>query len=117
MNRIDWKLIERSFRHLHQIKHMSNDSEMRNKGLRRTLAEGFFMNAARRISNLEDGKYLTVNESSLAQVDKNANMSLRSYFPDWICFTEISESGKKGLIRMCFEIKLKWIQDQLPRLK
>jgi hypothetical protein len=46
------------------------------------LAEGFFMNTARRAPNMKvgnssnDASYLTVNEGLMARLDRNANSSV-----------------------------------------
>jgi hypothetical protein len=64
--------------------------------LRKSLAEGFFMNSARRISNNEEGSYITVNETSLAKVDRQSNLAICGNYPDWILYTEISENGNSN---------------------
>jgi hypothetical protein len=70
--------------------------EVRSKVLRKALQEGFFMNAARRVSNTDEGKYLTVNDGAMAIVDKKSNIALSNFYPDWIIYTEISENGNSN---------------------
>lgn len=109
-----------------------SSGDLRSEAVRMALAEGFFMNTARRAPNMKasagnssnDASYLTVNEGLMARLDRNANSSvftLQDYYPDWLIYTDMtagSSSGQQqGIMRMAFEIDLQWVQDKIPRLK
>lgn len=48
----------------------------RSKLLRKALSEGFFMNTSRRIPNMKEGTYLTVNEGTLVKADRTTSFAI-----------------------------------------
>eukprot|EP00347_Sterkiella_histriomuscorum_P017631 403348600 len=88
--------------------------------LRKSLCQGFYMNTSRRVPhNTIEGSYLTVNEGLMVRTDRQSNFSLNKHYPDWVIYTDISSSanGSAGMMRMVSEIKLSWVEDNLPKLK
>lgn len=72
------------------------DNQTRSKLLRKALGEGFFMNTARRVPNLKEGTYLTVNEGSLVKADRSTSFGMQEYYPDWAIYTEISGTSSSS---------------------
>lgn len=96
------------------------DLEERAKLLTRALAEGFFMNTARRVPHhSKEGAYLTVHEGLMVKLDRSSVLSTLNEHPDWLIYTELSStmSGASGLMKLASELHLPWVEDLIPRLK
>ena len=121
MDKVQWDNVDREFKHLRKNKSFTKDNlQLRSKLLRKALTEGFFMNTARRIPNLKgtEGTYLTVHEGFTLKVDRASTFATWEIYPDWLIYTEASGGGSNmGQIKMGFEVKLKWVEAKMPRLK
>lgn len=43
---------------------------------------------------------------------------MNEYYPDWLIYTDLAGTNSSaGIMKMCFEIKLDWVEDKLPLLK
>ena len=115
MDKIRFSNIEDNFKSAISLK---GDGDIE-KRFRRALTEGFYMNAARKISGNKEGSYLTANEQIMVKTDRWSCFDLYENFPDWVLYTELSghERSSKGIMRLSSEIKVKWIEKKLPLLE
>ena len=76
------------------------------------------MNTSRKVPNLKEENYLTVNEGLIVKVERSCNFGINQYYPDWVIYTELAGTNSStGLMKMCFEVELEWVEDKLPLLK
>jgi ATP-dependent RNA helicase DHX8/PRP22 len=94
-----------------------NDYDKVNCLIRMSLCQGFFMNSARKIPNVNDGTYLRVCDGSVVTIDTYSSINLKTMKPELVIYTELGGSNNKAVMKQVSIIELKWINDLVHLLK
>jgi len=126
LNKVNFKECENYFS-IKNIKSLKEevDSDNRlqdydkiNTLIRMSLCQGFFMNAAKKTSNIGDVcSYLRISDGSLMTIDDNSSVSIKNTKPDLIIFTELGGYSNKPMMKQVSVIRLNWISDMIYLLK
>jgi len=128
MNKVNFKECEKYF-NLKTIKYLKEEIEIENKNLlddyekvnclmRMTLCQGFYMNAAKKVSNSVDGcSYLRISDGSLITLDQYSSICIKQLKPELVIYTELGGTNHKAMMKQVSIIELKWISDLISFIK
>ena len=126
MSKIKFKECE-SFYNLKNIKYLISevetdslldDYEKVNTLMRMALCQGFFMNAAKRMTNTTDSSsYLRISDGNVVTLDQYSAISVKGLKPDFVIYTELGGSTSRAMMKQASIIDLKWINDLIYLIK
>ena len=128
MNKVNFRECEKYF-NLKNINYLKNEIEIGNQNLmddyekinalmRMTLCQGFFMNAAKKVSNSNDGSsYLRISDGSLITIDQYSSICIKNLKPELVLYTELGGTNHKAVMKQVSIIELQWISDMLILFK
>ena len=95
-----------------------DDYEKINILLRMSLCQGFFMNAARKMSNSTDGLgFIRIIDGVSVTLDHFSALAIKKTKPELVMYTELGGTITKPVIKMVSIIELGWINELIIFLK
>jgi ATP-dependent RNA helicase DHX8/PRP22 len=128
MNKVNFKECEKYF-NLRTINYLKEEIEIDHKNIlddyekvnclmRMALCQGFYMNAAKKVSNSVDGcSYLRISDGSVITIDQYSSICVKQLKPELVIYTELGGTNHKAVMKQVSIIELKWISDLLSFIK
>jgi hypothetical protein len=126
-HRINRRKVDRFLREDHVYKYFKKKTDRKDRDRRHRfstaelislcMSSSFFHNSARRMFN-ENEDYLMLQNSAIVNMDEFSSFAIRSNYPEYIIFTELSgKEYARGIIRSICKIEKRWIEGYLQKVE